>query len=79
MAGFVHMRRALRSAASAMSKQFNQQSTRSQQRKVFNMPERILFAISVALALLAASFSLGIIRQGAQNVNELFHGVPADE
>jgi type III secretory pathway component EscT len=43
------------------------------------MAERILFAISVALALLAASFSLGIIRQGAQNVNELFHGVSTDE
>jgi type III secretory pathway component EscT len=42
-----------------------------------DMAERILFAISVALAILAASFSAGIIRQGAQNVNQLFHGVPA--
>jgi type III secretory pathway component EscT len=43
------------------------------------MAERILFAISVALVLLAASFSLGIIRQGAQNVDQLFHGVPVTQ
>lgn len=43
------------------------------------MPERILFALSCALAILAAAFSAGMIREGARNMNELFHGVSQEE
>lgn len=43
------------------------------------MTGRIIFSFSVALALLAAAFSAGIVRQGAQNIDQLFAGVPADE
>jgi hypothetical protein len=44
-----------------------------------NMASKAIFAFSVALAILAASFSAGIVRQGAQNIDQLFHGVPIDE
>ncbi len=43
------------------------------------MAERILFAMSVSLAIMVALFAAGVVREGARNMDELFHGVQVEQ